>query len=400
LSSATITAVIVISNLEYGGAQRQVVELANHIDPRAVNLHICSLSGYVPLAPLLKSSETRLHVIEKKFKFDLTVVPRLARLLRLLNADIVHGYLFDAEIAARLGGRIARVTAIGNSERNTDYPYKKRQLAAYRATRSCVDFYVANSNAGARFNQGLLDNPPGMYYTIHNGVDTVRFRPGDKSAARRELGLDHSAFVIGMFGSYKRQKNHELLFRAMRAVLDRYPEARLLLVGDELAGGLHGSDAYKSWMLDLVRSLGLEGHCIFAGNRRDVEHLYVACDVTALPSIYEGTPNVALESMACGIPVAATRISDNSYVIRDGQTGLLSDPRDVDAFGRNLLRLADDNILRETMGAQARKWVEEEFSCTRLVEKTIAVYLNVLGAPAPGAARLKSFSFPEGTCNK
>jgi glycosyltransferase involved in cell wall biosynthesis len=391
LSSATITVVIVISNLEYGGAQRQVVELANHVDPRAVDLHICSLSGYVPLASLLKNAETHLHVIKKNFKFDLTVVPRLAKLLKLLNADVVHGYLFDAEIAARLAGRLAGVTAIGNSERNTDYPYKKRQLAVYRATKSCVDFYVANSNAGARFNQGLLGNRRGMYYTVHNGVDTTRFRPRDKSEARRTLGLADATYVVGMFGSYKRQKNHELLFRAMHRVLERYPDARLLLVGDELAGGLHGSDAYKTRMLDLVRNLGLERKCVLAGNRPDVENLYVACDVTALPSLYEGTPNAALESMACGIPVVATRISDNSYVIRDGETGLLSDLDDVDAFVRHLLLLGGNELLRRSMGAQARVWVEKEFSCNRLVEKTVAVYRDVLGVSTPEAAGLQSF---------
>lgn len=389
--SNRITAVIVISNLEYGGAQRQVVELANNIDPQGIDLHICSLSNYVPLAPLLESSETRLHIVQKKFKFDLTVIPRLGQLLRRLRADIVHGYLFDAEIAARLAGRMAGTPAVGNSERNTDYPYKKRQLAVYRLTGRCVDFYVANSNAGARFNQRVLRNRPDIYYTIHNGVDTNRFAPADGSPARRALGLTDGEFVIGMFGSFKQQKNHALLLHALRDVLERHPHTKLLLVGDELAGGLHGSDTYKSGVLDLVRSLDLERHCVFAGNRRDVEAIYPACDVTALPSLFEGTPNVALESMACGVPVVASRVSDNSYVIRDGETGFLADLGESSAFARSLLKFAGKRSLGRSMGAQARAWVEQEFSCSRLAEKTATVYRDVLGRTAPEAARLKSF---------
>lgn len=391
MAASRTTVVIVISNLEYGGAQRQVVELANHIDAQAFDLHVCSLSDYVPLAPLLDDSKARLHVVQKQWKFDLTVVPRVARLLKRLRADIAHGYLFDAEIAARLGGRLAGTRAIGNSERNTDYPYKKRQLGVYRMTRKCVDFYVANSNAGARFNQRVLGNRPELYYTIHNGVDTGRFKPVDRSRARQALGLDGDQFVVGMFGSFKQQKNHELLLHAMRRVLDQQPNARLLLVGDELAGGMHGSDAYKSRLLDLVRGLGLQQCCVFAGNRRDVEELYGACDVTALPSLFEGTPNVALESMACGVPVVATRVSDNGYVIRDAETGFLAELGDVAGFARHLLKFAGDRTLGTSMGANARRWVEREFSSARLAEKTAAVYRDVLGHATPEAARLKSF---------
>src|SRR3990170_3198054 len=86
--------VLVIDNLEYGGAQRQVVELANHIDPSLFDVHICSLSKYVPLAERMVDRELRLHIVTKRWKYDVTVVPRLAMLLHGLKADIVHGYLF------------------------------------------------------------------------------------------------------------------------------------------------------------------------------------------------------------------------------------------------------------------------------------------------------------------
>ena len=389
-----ITVVIVVSNLEYGGAQRQIVALANHIDRERFDLHVCSLSGYVPLAARLESAGSHLHVIPKRFKFDLSVVPRLARLLRRLRADIVHGYLFDAEIAARLAGRLAG-TAVGNSERNTDYPVKRIQLEAHRLTRRCVDFYVANSNAGARFSQRVFRNPRRWYYTVHNGVDTELFRPGDRAAARRSLGLEVDEFVVGMFGSFKEQKNYELLFVTLRALLDRHPRTRLLLVGDELAGGLHGSSEYKRRMLELAERLDLLGHTVFAGNRDDVESLYPACDVTALPSLFEGTPNVALESMASAVPVVATAVSDNPYVVREGEAGYLVALGDSERFCERLLMLALDRDLRERMGRAARRWAESEFSCARLAEKTEAVYKDVLGRPSPDAARLRSFAAGE-----
>jgi glycosyltransferase involved in cell wall biosynthesis len=372
--------VLTISNLEFGGAQRQVVELANHMDARSFDVHICSLSEYVPLAEGLKERSRRLHVIRKRWKFDITVVPRLARLLRRLKADIVQGYLFDAEIAARLAGRLAGTPLVVGSERNTNYHLKRRQLAVYRLTRSCVDLIVANSNAGAAFNSRVLGHAPSIYRIVHNGVDVERFVPREASAIRRELGILPDEPVVGMFASFKHQKNHPLFFSAARRLLETMPRARFLLVGDELYAGMHGSDEYKLRMSRLVDELGIRERCVFLSNRDDVERLYCACDVTVLPSLFEGTPNVALESMACGVPVIATDVSDNAYIIPDGTAGFLVPLDDVCAMTERIGQLLRDVARRREMGQNARRWVVEEFSTARLAAKTAEVYETSLDA--------------------
>ena len=370
--------VLVIDNLEYGGAQRQVVELANHIDPSRFDIHICSLSKYVPLAERMVDRERRLHIITKRWKYDVTVVPRLAMLLHRLKADIVHGYLFAAEIAVRLAGRLARTPLIFGSERNTDYFLKRRQLLTYRLTRDCMDLLVANSHAGAQFDCRLLGYCPSQCRVIHNGVDTQRFRPHDEQALRCELGIKDQELVVGMFASFKKQKNHQLLFRATRRVLQRLPQTRLLLVGDELHGGMYGSDNYKRDMDRLGDELAIRERCLFLGNRRDVERLYCVCDLTVLPSLFEGTPNVALESMACGVPVIATQVSDNELIIPDGRAGYLITLGDEIALTEKICQLLEDSSRRLQMGREARAWVEEQFSLARLVEKTARVYQDAL----------------------
>ena len=378
--------VLVIDNLEYGGAQRQVVELANHIDPARFDLHICSLSDYVPLAERLVDRERRLHIITKRWKYDVTVVPRLALLLHRLKADIVHGYLFAAEITARLAGRLARTPLIFGSERNTDYLLKRRQLITYRLTRGCMDLLVANSCAGSQFDCRLLGYHPSQCRVIYNGVDTQRFMPHDEQALRRELGIGEEEYVVGMFASFKEQKNHPLLFRAARRVLQRLPQTRLLLVGDQLYGGMYGSDDYKRATDRLVDELGIRERCLFLGNRRDVERLYCVCDLTVLPSLFEGTPNVALESMACGIPVIATNVSDNAQVIPDGRVGYVVPLGDEVALCERICQLLEDETQRRQMGQEARIWVESEFSLARLVDKTALVYQEALDSLDVAAA--------------
>lgn len=377
---------LVISNLEYGGAQRQVIDLANTVDPGAVDVHVCSLSPYVPLADRLRDRDTRLHVIPKRVKYDVTVPFRLAALLKRLRADVVHGYLFDAEVAARVAGRLARTALVVGSERNTDYHLKRVQLAGYRATHGMVDLVIANSRAGAEFNSRVLGHPASMYRVVHNGVDTERFHPADGAAIRRELGLGPDEPTVGLFGSFKAQKNHPLFFEAAARVVRTIPGLRLLLVGDQLYGGMHGSDEYKTRVLALVDELGVRQRCLFLGNRDDVERIYPACDVTVLPSLFEGTPNVALESMACSVPVIATDVSDNAAIVPDGRAGFIVRLGDVETLADRITRVVADRARRAEMADAARHWVMQEFSTRRLAEKTEAVYREALDkkrAPPP-----------------
>jgi glycosyltransferase involved in cell wall biosynthesis len=212
------------------------------------------------------------------------------------------------------------------------------------------------------------------------GVDTARFAPADPAAVRAGLGIANDELVIGMFASFKQQKNHPLFFRASAPVLERFPRARLLLVGDELYGGMHGSDAYKRGVLDLVERLGLRDRCIFAGNRDAVERYYPACDVTVMSSHFEGTANAVLESLACGVPVVATAVSDTAMILPDGRAGYVVPAGDDAVMSERLSTLLGDASLRSRMGQAARQWILQEFSSERLAAKTADVYRRELQA--------------------
>lgn len=138
-----------------------------------------------------------------------------------------------------------------------------------------------------------------------------------------EIGIGEGRPVVGMFARFKAQKNHSYFLRAAPEVIRRVPDVRFLFVGDELYLGMSGSVDYKRRIDTLVDQLGLREHCVFLGNRDDVENLYLLCDITVLPSLFEGTPNVALESMASGVPVIATNVSDNATLIPDGRAGFV-----------------------------------------------------------------------------
>jgi glycosyltransferase involved in cell wall biosynthesis len=369
---------LVVSNLEYGGAQRQVVALANNLNAEGGDAFVVSLSPYVPLAAELVDAASRLHVIEKRHRLDVSVAWRLAALLRRLEVRVTHAFLVDAEIAARLAGALYPGTAVIGSERNTDYVPQLRHTLPLRLTRRWCAATVANSNAGRLFRARAFGIPAESVFVVHNGVDLERFTPRDTAFARAEVELGASVPVVGMFASFKTQKNHPMFFRMARRVLDRHPGAWFLCVGGALHGGLQGSDAHEARMRDMVREMGLRDRVRLVGNQDDLRPWYAACDVTVLTSRREGTPNVLLESMACGVPVVATDVADNSLVVPDGRVGFVVPYDDDAAMAERVSTLVAEPDRRREMGRQARAWVEEEFSLARLAEKTSAVYREVL----------------------
>jgi glycosyltransferase involved in cell wall biosynthesis len=368
---------IVISNMEFGGAQRQIVELVNNIDQRNFEIHVCSLSEYTPLAEQFNTG-IPLHIIHKKAKFDFSVVFKLATLIRQYKFDVIHSYLFDAEIAVRLAGKLSctGIKIIG-SERNANYTLKPIQKHAYKLTKNLVDCIIANSQSGAEYNASQTGQPANKYNVVYNGVDTKRFKPQDKGQIRAELGIDPDCKLIGMFASFKQQKNHPFLIEALKEVKLQGNNFKLLLVGDMLHGGMHGSDIYTTTLKQQIEDSGFSEDVIYLGNRDDIERIYPACDFTVLPSLFEGTPNVVLESMACGVPVIATDVSDNAKIISHAFSGYIVESKKILELSGKITNLLNDKKMLETLADNARQEMVNKFSSRKLAENMSNIYKMV-----------------------
>lgn len=365
---------IVISNMEFGGAQRQIVELVNNIDQTKFAVHVCSLSEYTPLAAQFNDN-IPLHIIHKQAKFDFSVVFKLAKLIRKYRFDVIHSYLFDAEIAARLAAKLSctKINVVG-SERNSNYTLKPIQKRAYRLTKNMVSRIIANSQSGADYNALQTTQPARKYSVVYNGVDTSRFKPQDKLSIRKELGIPSDCRLIGMFASFKQQKNHPFLIEALHKVKAQGGQFKLLLVGDTLHGGLHGSDEYTDAVKTQIQQSGFSDDVIFLGNRDDIERIYPACDFTVLPSLFEGTPNVVLESMACAIPCIATQVSDNEKIIKHAYSGYIVTVGDVSSLAQHISELLNHQAQLDNLSINARQTMLDYFSSQKLAENMCAIY--------------------------
>ncbi len=373
-----VTVLLLISSLEHGGAERQVVELVRHLDRRRFRPLVCSLSRINPLAEFLPDPQRDVVVVEKRWKFDFTTVRRVAALMRQRDVRLVHAFLFDAEMVARLAAPRAGRPVVIASERNTDYRRPLLHEIGQRLTLGRFDLMIANSEAGRRFNVRTLGIDPQRIRVVHNGVDTRRFCPGDGGPLRRELGIGPDVPVVGMIAMFKRQKRHGDFFRMARRLLDSLGECRFLLAGEPLRDNQQGAADYHAEVRRLADELGVTGFCHFLGNRQDMPAVYRACDVTVLTSEREGTPNVLLESMACGVPVVATDVADNARIVPDGRGGHLVALGDVEALAQRTAALLADRALCRRFSEQARRWVCEHYSVEQMVRKTAAIYEELL----------------------
>ena len=141
-----------------------------------------------------------------------------------------------------------------------------------------------------------------------------------------------------------------------------------------------------AYHLEVSRALeeaGLAGRCRLLGRVEDVERVYRACDVTVLTSRHEGTPNVVLESMACGVPVVVTDVADNATLVPEGVAGAVVPSGDAAAMAARVLALLADEPGRREMGAAARRHVQERFSPRAMARQTEALYERLLDPGHP-----------------
>jgi glycosyltransferase involved in cell wall biosynthesis len=212
---------------------------------------------------------------------------------------------------------------------------------------------------------------------IRSGVDVDRFRPGDRGAARRTLGLDRHVPVVLFVGNLEPRKQVDILLRAVARVREQVPDVRLVVAG---SGQSAGVDDQTARLVRLTRELDLSEIVQFVGHVEDRTLLdyYAAADVFALASSSEAQGIVALEAMACGLPVVATAVGGLLGTIEGGQTGVLVPAGQPELLAERLCELLRDASLRSQLGAAARRAVERDFSWSKAVAATLEVYREIV----------------------
>jgi sugar transferase (PEP-CTERM/EpsH1 system associated) len=240
-----------------------------------------------------------------------------------------------------------------------------------------VGHFVTVSNDLRLWLTQTVGIPEPKVTTIHNGVDTQRFSPDGRSAARRSLGLDESVFTIATVGRLDPVKDHRSLLQAFVPIARSNRQVCLMIVGDGPA---------RKDIVGLCSEMQITDKVRILGERQDIPIVLKACDVFTLTSIAEGISNTILEAMASGLPVVATRVGGNLELVDPGVTGHLVTAKDVAALTVAYESYFRDPELCNRHGRNARTRAEQKFSLERMASQYSDLYRSVMGKTEKQAA--------------
>ncbi|MDP3891688.1 D-inositol-3-phosphate glycosyltransferase [Nocardioides sp.] len=238
-----------------------------------------------------------------------------------------------------------------------------------------ADMLIANTDLEAKQLVNLYDADPGRVDVIHPGVDLDVFRPGDRSASRRRLGLPQDAHVLMFAGRIQPLKAPDVLLRAVAVLLAESPELRSRVVVPVVGGPSGSGLEHPESLAQLAAELGLDDVVRFVPPvaQAELADWCSAATLVAVPSYNESFGLVAVEAQATGTPVLAAAVGGLTTVVRDGVSGLLVSghaPRDWAAAIR---RVVFDDALHARLSAGAREQARR-FAWEHTADRTMDAY--------------------------
>lgn len=364
---------LLISNLARAGAETQLVELALGLKRRRYSVEVVLLRARNDFALSLAEAGVPVTALCRARWWDVAVLWRLYRHLRTTRPDVLHSFMFLANLAGVTAGRLAGVPGVIVSQRCSYEATLGRVLRLLaRWSHRRADRLIVNSEA-ARREEVEAGFPPERLDYVPNGTRLA----APPALERDALELPGGPLVVSV-GQLEAVKGHLHLIEAWAAVRAAVPDATLILLGN---GSL------RAELEECARRKGVATSVRFLGFREPALPYLLACDLLVQSSVTEGMPNAVLEAMAARRPVVATRVGGVPEVVSDGETGVLVPPADPQALARAIVGLLADPDRRAVMGEAAWRRVRDHFLAERMVTLTEEAYRRSGRLPVRGLWR-------------
>jgi glycosyltransferase involved in cell wall biosynthesis len=279
----------------------------------------------------------------------------------------VHAFSSTAEFFAGLAARGCGCRVIA-SIRNYNEQLPVSHRVAKRLSCGLAHAVVANSQTGAAAAVAAGVVARQKMHVILNGV---MLPPSTltKAATRRQLGIPEKALVSLSVGRLVQEKGYDATLELARRLRRSHPEALFLIAG---AGPL------RTALAGQIDALELSAQVRLLGERRDIVHLLAAADLYLNTSASEGLSNSVMEAMAAGVAVVAAAAGGTTELIKDGTSGLLFAPGDLNGAEEKLRRVVENTVLRAELGAQARRAMEHQYSVESMINRLEHLYARLI----------------------
>jgi len=328
------------------------------------------------------------HQIPCRGQIDRSVPLAIRSLAASMRAEVIHAHGYKADVYAWLAMRgsgsqrgipLVSTCHTWYDDNPLGWLYgalDRRVLRRYQAVIAVSDDVRTRLLAA-----GVLAN---RIHFIRNGIDLRPFnnantRPpsfvsastatADPLASGAADGTPNSQeLLVGWVGRLTRDKGPDLFLRAIAQLRNRFPATRYIMVGE---------GPYRPECERLIAELAVGDLVQLLGQRSDMPAIFASCDLMVSSSRLEGLPMAILEGMAASLPWVAASVGAVPLAIRDGESGILIPPENVEILAASMARLMLHPEERARMGAAARTLAEREFSAERMTEDTLKVYAQV-----------------------
>ena len=343
----------------FGGAETMCENLTYALTAMGHSVTVVSLyNEKTPIAQRMEAAGVKILYLDKQLGLDLSMVSKLAKIMRQEKPDVVHTHLNVikyAAAAAKLCGIRRCVHTVHNvAPEEAENRQQKLINTVYFKLGWSVPVALSPEVRNTILSfYGLKEKKVPM---IYNGVDLSKCLP------KTNYGVSHPAVLLHV-GRFNEQKNHKGLLEAFAKILKNHPDCCLKLIGDgEL---LEETKQYAD-------SLGIREKVSFLGNQSNIYPFLQEADVFLLPSKFEGMPMTIIEAMGTGLPIVASAVGGVPDMMTHRESGMLV-PCEPEAVSNAVCALLESEDLRQTLG-RAAKVGSEQFSAAYMARAYSEVY--------------------------
>lgn len=361
-----------VTERQYRGAQVFAAELSSLLAESGHEVLFVGLYATKENILYAKGAEN-IDLGGKKNAFNTTLFLKLLKLIKKAKPDILQANGSDTLKYAVLAKTLYPKLNIVYRNISMVSAWAKQASVKRRVNRLLFKKVDRVTSVGMESMEDLVKTygyPLVKTRMIRRGIPELKYDP---VAARKkiisEFSFPQTDLILAHIGQFSPEKNHFFLIESFEKILAHDHHVRLLFIGE--------GKKYQE-IREHVTQKNLDKHILFAGYRQNVQELLAGSDLFVLGSTIEGVPGVVLEAAIQSLPAVAVNVGGVGEVVKNGQTGILLDKHDTGDFSKAVISLLENDTLRKSLGENAKKFVQENYSLQNCLTQFESLYEDIL----------------------